>query len=159
MSREEVFERIANQVGKHDCSCSCEECRKMCQRTPCLGTPQDILALIDAGYVDKLSYVGWAAGMLLDHIPAPIPMIQIDVNKDGSCVFYHNGKCELHDNGLKPTEGKLSHHDISIIELKKEYNISYQVAIEWIKDENYEVVKEIVGKFYEASINIEDLEE
>ena len=87
MSREEVFERIAKQVGRENVSCNCEKCKQMCQRTPCLGTPHDILALIDAGHADKVCYTEWAAGILLGHIKRPIPMVQIDMNKDGSCVF------------------------------------------------------------------------
>jgi hypothetical protein len=77
MTRDEVFNRIARQVGKQPISCNCEKCRQMCQRTPCLGTPQDILALIEAGYVDKLCYTEWAAGIVLGHIKHPIEMIQI----------------------------------------------------------------------------------
>lgn len=44
--------------------------------TPCLGTPQDIENLIDAGYIDKLSPTLWGAGMMIGVIDIPIPMIQ-----------------------------------------------------------------------------------
>ena len=149
MTRQEVFERIANQVGRHDVSCNCEKCKQMCQRTPCLGTPQDILALIEAGYVDKLCYTVWAAGIVLGHITQPIPMVQLNSDSGcyGRCICYHDGKCELHENGLKPTEGKLSHHDVSARELLPQYNLSFQVASEWTKEENlpliYKIVKEL----------------
>ena len=95
-TREEVFNRIANRIGKQPISCNCEKCRQMCQRTPCLGTPQDILAIIEAGYVDKVCYTEWAAGMYLGHITRPIEMVQIKSKgkgKDGECVFFHDGKC------------------------------------------------------------------
>ncbi len=62
-------------------------------------------------------------------------------------MFYHDGKCDLHESGLKPTEGKLSHHEVSVKELLKENNLTYQVAIEWCKDENYDVISEIVFKY------------
>jgi hypothetical protein len=62
-------------------------------------------------------------------------------------VFYHDGKCDLHESGLKPTDGKLSHHEVSMKELFKENNITYQVAIEWCKDENYDVIREILDKY------------
>lgn len=150
MTREEVFECIANQVGRHNVSCNCEKCKQMCQRTPCLGTPHDILALIEAGYIDKLAYTEWAAGIVLGHISRPIPMVQIksinNIQHDGCCIFYHDGKCELHENGLKPTEGKLSHHEVSVMELHKEYNLTYQVAIEWCKKENIPIINKIVNK-------------
>ena len=149
MTREEVFNRIANQIGKQPIDCNCEKCKQMCQRTPCLGTPQDILALIDAGYVDQLCYTEWAAGMRLGHIMRPIAMVQIKTkNKgaDGECVFFHDGKCDLHESGLKPTEGRLSHHDVSVLELQKEHNLTYQVAIEWCKEENLYIIREIVNR-------------
>ena len=153
MTREEVFNRIANRIGKQPISCNCEKCRQMCQRTPCLGTPQDILAIIEAGYVDKVCYTEWAAGMYLGHIARPIPMVQIKSisvgTKDGCCVFFHDGKCDLHESGLKPTEGRLSHHEVSVLELRKEYNLTYQVAIEWCKEENLDIIREIVRKVME----------
>lgn len=64
MSREEVFEKIARQTGRKPVECSCGLCKAMCH-TPCLGTPQDILALIDAGYADKLCYTDWLVGVIL----------------------------------------------------------------------------------------------
>lgn len=149
MTREEVFNRIARQIGKQPISCSCEKCKQMCQRVPCLGTPHDILALIESGYADKVCYTEWAAGMVLGHINRPIPMVQIKTkngSRDGTCVFYNDGKCELHESGLKPTEGRLSHHEVSVRELRKENNLTYQVAIEWCKEENLDIIREIVRK-------------
>jgi hypothetical protein len=46
---------------------------------------------------------------------------------------------------LKPTEGKLSHHDVTLRELLPQYNLSYQVAREW-NDDNLDVIQEIVQK-------------
>ena len=151
MTRQEVFEQIAKKVGRHDVSCNCEKCKQMCQRTPCLGTQQDILALIEAGYVDKLCYTVWAAGIVLGHITQPIPMVQLnsDSGCDGRCICYHDGKCELHENGLKPTEGKLSHHDVSARELLPQYNLSFQVALEWVKEENFDIIEEISDRLCE----------
>lgn len=152
MTREEVFERIANQVGRHNVSCNCEKCKQMCQRTPCLGTPHDILALIEAGYIDKVCYTEWAAGMVLGHTRRPIPMVQLKSTGskvDGCCICYHDGKCELHENGLKPTEGKLSHHDVSERELLPQYNLTFQVASEWMKEENFPIINQIVYKLSE----------
>lgn len=149
MTREDVFLRIANRVGRHNVSCDCERCRAMCQRTPCLGTPHDILALIDAGYIDKVCYTEWAAGIPLGFINQPIPMVQIKCLDNGCCVLYHDGKCELHENGLKPTEGKLSHHEVYARELNPEYNLTFQVALEWTKEENFGVIDEIADKLCE----------
>lgn len=144
MNREQVFQKIQKKIGRMSVSCSCEQCRKMCERTPCMGTPHDILALIDAGYIDQLCYTEWAAGIVLGFTKTTIPMIQIKYYK-GACVFYHDGKCDLHESGLKPTEGKLSHHDVTLRELLPQYNLSYQVAKEW-NDDNIDVIQEIVQK-------------
>ena len=132
MTREEIFNRIAKQVGKLPISCNCEKCKQMCQRTPCLGTPHDILAL--------------------RHTRRPIPMVQLKSTGskvDGCCICYHDGKCELHENGLKPTEGKLSNHDVSERELLPQYNLTFQVASEWMKEENFPIINQIVYKLSE----------
>lgn len=152
MTREEVFERIANQVGRHNVSCNCEKCKQMCQRTPCLGTPHDILALIKAGHIGKLCYTEWAAGIRLGFIGEPIPMVQLKSTGskvDGCCICYRDGKCVLHENVLKPTEGKLSHHEVSARELLPQYNLSFQVALEWINDDNSEIISEIANRLIE----------
>lgn len=153
MTRVEVFNRIANRIGKQPISCNCEKCRQMCQRTPCLGTPHDILAIIEAGHIDKVCYTEWAAGMALGHIMRAIEMVQIkskgEGNVNGECVFFHDGKCDLHESGLKPTEGRLSHHDVSVLELRKENNLAYQVAIEWCNDENTDIILKIINKVFE----------
>lgn len=58
-------------------------------------------------------------------------MIQAKVG-NGWCTFYHDGKCELHDKGLKPTEGKLSHHTIKLDNWDPKRSISWLVAKEWL---------------------------
>lgn len=143
MNREDVFLRIANRLGRKSVSCNCELCKAMCH-TPCLGTPHDILALINAGYGDKLCFTEWAAGIVLGFTNKSIAMIQAKV-ESGWCIFYRDGKCELHDSGLKPTEGKLASHDVSFRELTPEYNLTYNVAKEW-NDEHLDVIKEISMK-------------
>lgn len=80
----------------------------MCQRSPCLGTPHDILALIEAGYLDQVCPTLWAAGMVLGYITRPIVMVQIKSKgkgKDGECVFFHDGKCDLHESDILIIEG------------------------------------------------------
>ena len=152
MTREEVFKRISNKVGRQPISCNCEKCKQMCQRTPCLGTPHDILALIEAGYIDKLCYTEWAAGMALGFIQEPIPMVQLKIvgnGNSGCCVLYHDGICELHEKGLKPTEGRLSHHEVREREMNPEYNLTFQVALEWIRRGNFDIISKIADKLSE----------
>lgn len=54
--KEEV-ERIKRLVGidhnRWEQPCTCDKCKNMC-KVPCIGTPKDIEAIIDAGYADRL---------------------------------------------------------------------------------------------------------
>jgi hypothetical protein len=100
-------EEIVEITGKPVHSCSCTKCKDMCTKTPCLGTPENILKLIEAGYKNMLMQITWAAGY--QH---GIPYIDMVVprTKSGTmeCIFHENGKCKLHDSGLKPIEGKIA---------------------------------------------------
>lgn len=61
--------------------------------------------------------------------------------------FHVDGLCELHDAGLKPTEGKLSHHSIRIDNFKASKSISWNVAKEWLNEENVECIVKICEAF------------
>lgn len=99
---------IMTVSGTYSCQCSCEKCKNLC-RTPCLGTPEDISALISAGYESRLAPILWGVGMLAGLIGYPIKMIQPKIEDNGWCTFRTaDGLCELHDKGLKPLEGKLA---------------------------------------------------
>ena len=113
--KETQLQRIIRKTGRKPCECKCSLCRMQCH-TPCLGTPQDIERLIDAGYAEY-------------------------------CIFYHNGLCELHDKGLKPTEGRLSHHSTRLDNFKASKSISWNVAKEWLSEENAEVIERVADKF------------
>ena len=95
---------------------------KQCH-TPCLGTPDDIERIIDAGYADRLALTNWAAGIFLGVINIAIPMIQPVSGKE-FCAFFENGLCILHDKDLKPTEGRLSHHTVR----KDNFNPTMSIA-------------------------------
>lgn len=125
-----TFSYIMKKSGRKPTYCSCEKCKSQC-RTPCLGTPEDINRLIEAGYNDRLAVTEWLVGMLLGVIDRPVLMIQAKV-EHGWCTFYHDGKCELHDKGLKPTEGRLSHHSIRIDNYNPKKGLSWLVAKEWL---------------------------
>ncbi|MDR1718030.1 MAG: hypothetical protein LBS20_19510 [Prevotella sp.] len=132
---ERLIRKITSITGRRASECSCEECRNQC-RTPCLGTPDDILRLIEAGYADKLAFTHWAVGMMLGKLPLPIPMVQILKTENG-CVFFKNGLCELHNLGLKPTEGRLSHHEIKLENYIFGLSLTWNVAKQWIEEENF----------------------
>lgn len=140
---ESSLSKISRKTGKKPISCKCAKCKSQCLSAPCLGTPQDIEKIIDAGFSEKIFQTEWAAGVVLGVHDKIIPMFQAEMTPNG-CVFLKNGLCSLHDIGLKPTEGKLSHHDQVFTDKKK--LISLNVAKEWLLDENKETISRIKAK-------------
>lgn len=57
------------------------------------------------------------------------------------CIFLRDGLCGLHDAGLKPTEGRLSHHSIRQENYKFNKSLSWNVAKEWLDESNWETVQ------------------
>lgn len=145
--RETSLKRIMRKTGRKPCQCKCSLCKEQCH-TPCLGTPEDIEKLIDAGYTSKLKPTDWYAGVIMGVIDSPIPMIQ-PIAGEEYCVFFQNGLCELHDKGLKPTEGRLSHHSTRIDNFKPSKSIAWNVAKEWTDEENMELIERVIQKFFD----------
>lgn len=98
--------------------CSCERCKKMCH-APCCGSVEDFEKLIDAGFADRLmfdnlpSYPNDGGDMLKPALKgyggqqAPWATSSI-----AGCTFWDkNGLCQLHNLGLKPTQGKIALHE------------------------------------------------
>lgn len=141
---ESQLQRIIRKTGRKPIQCKCKECQQQCH-IPCLATPQDVLKLIKAGYVGRLSWTEWYAGMLIGVTDHPIGMVQATIVGDW-CTFFHNGLCELHDKGLKPTEGRLSHHSMKIDNFTPKKSISWNVAKEWEDSDNNPVFKEILDE-------------
>lgn len=143
--KETSFQRIMRKTDRKPVQCKCQLCKMQCH-TPCLGTPEDIERIIDAGYSDKLAATYWAVGMVMGVIEFPVPMIQAVAGEE-YCAFFQNGLCELHDKGLKPTEGRLSHHSIRLDNFKPSKSISWNVAREWLMEENAATIERVIDKF------------
>lgn len=141
------YYRIMNATGRKPTNCKCQKCKQQCH-TPCLGTPQDIERLIESGYADRLAVTVWGAGMIMGVINRPVYMVQAKAGEEW-CTFFQNGLCELHDLGLKPTEGRLSSHAIKIENFKPKKSISWNVAKEWLDSKNKDVVMRIFNKMIE----------
>ena len=141
---ESQLQRIIRKTGHKPIQCKCKLCQQQCHM-PCLGTPQDILKLIKAGYADRLLWTGWAAGMMIGVTDHVIPMLQAK-NEGDWCTFFHDGLCELHDKGLKPTEGRLSHHSMRLDKWVPKRSISWNVAKEWEDEDNIPVILEILNE-------------
>lgn len=142
--KETSLQRIMRKTGRRPCQCKCSQCKEQCH-TPCLGTPEDIEKIIDAGYADKLEITHWASGIIMGVTNQVIPMIQARAGNE-YCAFFKDGLCLLHDKGLKPTEGRLSHHSIRKDNYKASKSISWNVAKEWTSEENAEIVERVIIK-------------
>lgn len=134
---------IMRKTGRKPIECKCQKCKQQC-KTPCLGTPEDILRLINAGYKERLAVTHWWVGVARGKLDFPVIMIQARQEENGYCTFYHDGLCELHDLGLKPTEGRLSHHSITKENFKFGKSLSWNVAKEWMDMRNGDIVEEII---------------
>jgi hypothetical protein len=143
---ETTTEKIIRITGREPVSCRCASCQNQCKRAPCLGTPQDIWALIEAGYKDKLAVTAWGVGMILGKLPFPVPMVQVTQTPDG-CVFFQNGLCELHNRGLKPTEGRLSYHTLTEESFDFSKSLAWNVAREWLNEKNVPLILRIFERF------------
>ncbi len=139
---ESTFSYIMRKSGRKPMACGCAKCQSQCH-IPCLGTPEDILKLIEAGYADRLAPTEWAAGMIMGVCDQPVYMLQARQEDNGYCTFFHNGLCELHDKGLNPTEGRLSHHSIKIDNFNPRKSLSWLVAKEWL-DGNSRYIDKII---------------
>lgn len=143
---ESEISRIGRKAGKKISFCKCNQCKKQCE-TPCLGTPSDIEKIIDAGFKKEMFVTHWCAGMMMGITNSPVVMIQAEqVAEKNACTFFENGLCKLHDLGLKPTEGKLSHHSTKIEDFKANRSLSWLIAKEWLDPKNTETIKRIIQK-------------
>ncbi len=89
----------------------------MCAHSTCLPTPDEAKKLIDAGYGDRLARYEWqGCGWAVPNAVGPAPKGKagktLSTTQAGECTFrLEDGRCELHDKGLKPLEGRLARHD------------------------------------------------
>lgn len=93
----------------HEYVCSCDTCKNMCKKAPCHGTPEEMLAIMNANprYMDWLHInKQWDTNMVFIR---PVGPYAVDLI--GQCPFQTSeGMCELHDKGLKPIEGRVAIH-------------------------------------------------
>ncbi len=130
---ESTLEYIARKTGKKPNNCKCQLCKSQCH-TPGIGTPEDMKKIIDAGFTNKVALTIWDVEVRLGMTNTPTPMItpRFDKTKN-ACAFFIDGLCELHDLGLKPTECKLSNHEMTKSNWTPKKAIAHFVAKEWQK--------------------------
>lgn len=136
--------------------CTCHDCKMMCKQQVCFPTPDDVIKLVEAGYGEKLhlSVVAHYRSQLeaviaigkfgsdfskINLVPV---IIQQRKKENGSCIFLdENELCQLHNLGLKPTEGKLAiHNDFNS-------NLRYEIEELWLQPENKHVLTNFEKNF------------
>lgn len=140
------YDKILQATGCDPVSCDCDICKSMCHRTPCLGTPEDIEKIIDAGFGHKIMGTIWGTGKLMGWTKHLITMFQPQMNN--TCVFLENNLCTLRGCGLKPTEGKLAHHTRTNEHNMADRSIAWNVAKTWLAPENQETINRVERKLY-----------
>jgi len=97
--------------------CSCDKCKRMCH-APCCMSVEDAEKLLNAGYASRLMFDDLPSnpdtadflkpalkGYEGEHSPWETSSLR-------GCTFWNeDGKCELHDKGLKPIQGRIAIHD------------------------------------------------
>lgn len=106
----EELKIIEKMSGMQSNACACDRCVNMCKTAPCIGTPQDMMNIIEAGFVDRVELVHMMAGV--NYGLPPVDLIAPKFNNDRCTFLDANDRCELHALGLKPTEGKLANHGV-----------------------------------------------
>jgi hypothetical protein len=107
-----MFDKFITEVsGIKPSQCSCNTCKDMCHTAPCIGTPEEMAALVTAGFKDDLintTIKHEKVKVTLGMPSVTIIGIKFD-NKKQKCVMLNDdGLCKLHSLGLKPTEGRFA---------------------------------------------------
>jgi len=138
---ETTFQKIIRKTGKKPTNCKCKECKLQCGH-PCLGTPDDLIKILESDFAKRTMIINWTGAMDFKLYDKPITMmvpLYDEVNK--SCTFFTDGLCELHNSGLKPTEGKLSHHSTTLEKFNVKKSIGWAVSKEWLSIPNEKLNK------------------
>lgn len=144
--------RLVEKVEKYvkRSSCSCDECKAMCRKAPCIGSPIWTVEAIKKYGKDKFASTEDASmkgiGLFYDSIYLVAPKFE-----NGKCIFLdENDLCTIHDD--QPEEGAYAHHkvperliqDVKEQGLEKVADSIIEVAVrkEWCDPENEKEIRE-----------------
>lgn len=108
-------EDYSKRLNIEPSQCDCLACQYMCH-APCCGSVEDMEKLIEAGYGNRLMFDDLPSTSDGGNILKPAlkghegQQAPWETHSVSGCTFWKNGKCELHDKGLKPIQGKLAIH-------------------------------------------------
>ena len=114
------FKKILKQLK--ETSCDCEVCKAMCKRCPCMGTPEEIQRIIDAGFANRLMVVESWEGEKRIYALRPARVGRegqyaewSDAFQEMPCTFLtKDGHCEIYD--IRPVEARVAHHGNSDVD-------------------------------------------
>lgn len=94
-------------------NCSCMACKTMCLSSPCFPTPEEVVRLDKMGFGSDLMFTMFMNPETKEIYALVAPR---STEKMGGiinqCTFHNaQGLCDLHELGLKPTEGRLANHN------------------------------------------------
>ena len=156
ITEQEIIERLERCVGRTECSC--ERCRGACMKVPCIGTPWDMLRIMESSKenVGKVSLTINAAPWEGELTDSPVIMVAPKTNEDGSCVFLENGMCSIHE--IKPIEGRYSYHEptgkekgLDIVDMIQNSTIVL-ISKSWIQ--GGEVVRKVLEKVEDSDVEL-----
>lgn len=110
----------------------------LCSEITCMGTPEDMSALIKAGYGFALRamMVTAVAGNKKGVIASKkIPMVQLAIDKNG-CVMHKEGKCLLWPSMLTPSMGKIHLLRGRRLSAKAINFLLHSCVMEWFNPDN-----------------------
>lgn len=156
ITEQEIIERLERCVGRTECSC--EKCRSACMKVPCIGTPWDMLRIMESSKenIGKVSLTINAAPWEGELTDSPVIMVAPKTNEDGSCVFLENGMCSIHE--IKPIEGRYSYHEptekekgLDIVDMIQNSTIVL-ISKSWIQ--GGEVVRKVLEKVEDGDVEL-----
>jgi len=143
--------------------CKCETCQRMCRRTPCWPSPEDIQKLMKTEFIKSFRIIriegtktslGKRIGLnsFKNDVDILIPQVKCKDDNDldptyhtrnyvsmyhGECILLTaNGLCKLHDKDLKPIGGRTAYHKD-----KNGEDIRNPLIIEWNKKKGREILE------------------
>jgi len=134
-------------------ACSCNGCQAACMSSPCFPTPEQVERLINAGYKEDLRISFWAdvtaqgaddkkfdifKQLRIVVAPKSKGKIVVGDNILSPCSLFKDGKCMLHNKGLKPLEGTLIDHNMT---QQDTVDIRNMVCDTWVSDKGVEILK------------------
>lgn len=126
---------------REDTECSCETCKNMCRRQPCVGTPEEVRKLLE-----KFGPSFLQAQIFIDpeNMKGPYLHIGLRTKENGSCKFLIGGLCVLHELKLKPSEGRKAIHS------NTDGGLKASVLESWKTAEGEQLLKEF--EFYDPLV-------